>query len=506
MRAISLIQTAMKSAMLQDVASSVAARILPGLASLIAVPVLIHMLGPERYAAIGLFLTIQGLCGLLEIGLSTGATRQAAWLTGQKATAEKFSSLLRSFEIPYFTIAAAILIAGTLPGPRILSSAFHIDPRHLELGRLAIFFMFATIGFRFMFNLYIGYLSGRGQIKQANFITLVAELLRIFGALFLVIWLGPFLSVFFGWQLLVGLGAMVTVYLASWRITPSGLARIVPDWHGIFEIRGIVIGAGLVTALFILTNSLDKLFLPRFVSAADFGYYVATGQLAFALFMIVQPIAAALQPRLLTAFAANDVGIARSLFLTAAGLMTALYCAFMVGAMIATPAILTLWIGAAAPRFDVVLIALSAGFGLAGLTYLALMVHQAAARYFPTPAIFAAAIVVIPLTGLLALDRINVTAVSLIWLAIYVVQFLSGALTFHLYESRLLVPWIRYVLYPLAAALTFGLLASFWTHTLSAPLQWALATACASLAALLVVVTNPSTRAWIRHNLGVRLG
>lgn len=505
MRPVSIARTLLTSSALQNVASGIAARILPGLASLVAVPVLIHVLGPARYAAIGLFLTIQALCGLLDIGLSTGATRQAAWLTGEKAGPERFSSLLRSFEIPYFAIAAAIVVVGTLIGAPILAAAFHFDPKTLELGQLEIFFMFATIACRFTFSLYIAYLSGRGRINLANLIYLIVELLRILGALTVVLWVGPLLSVFFGWQLLLGVAAMATVYFASWHITPTGLARIVPDWHSMLAIRGVVLGAGKVTGLFILTNSLDKLLLARFVSAADFGFYVATGQLAFALFMIVQPVAAALQPRLLTAFAADDFATARRWFLTAAGLMTALYCAFIVAAMIATPAILTLWIGAAAPRFEVVFIALSAGFGLAGLSNLTLTIHQAAARYFPTPSIFAAAIIIIPLIAYFILDRIDVTAVGLIWLAIYAIQFLSAVLTFKLYEPRLLAPWMVHVLCPLVIALAAGLVASSWTHSLSQPLQWALAFAGAPLAALLVIIANPSTRDWMRHNLGLEL-
>lgn len=505
MQPISIARTLLTSPVLQNVASGIAARILPGLASLVAVPVLVHVLGPARYAAIGLFLTVQALCGLLDVGLSTGATRQAAWLTGQKAGPEKFSSLLRSFEIPYFAIAAAIVAVGTLVGAPVLAAVFHFDPKTLELDRLEIFFMFATIGCRFPFSLYIAYLSGRGRINLANLIYLVAELLRILGALTVILWAGPLLSVFFGWQLLLSVAAMATVYFASWHITPAGSARIAPDWHSMLAIRGVVIGAGKVTGLFILTNSLDKLLLARFVSPADFGFYVATGQLAFALFMIVQPVAAALQPRLLTAFAADDFAMARRWFLTAAGLMTALYCAFTVATMIATPAILTLWIGAAAPRFEVVLIALSAGFGLAALSNLTLTIHQAAGRYFPTPSIFAAAIIIIPLAAYFTLDRIDVTAVSLIWLAIYAIQFLSAVLTFKLYEPRLLASWTVHVLCPLAVASAVGLLASSWTHGLSQPLQWALAVASAPLAALLVIMTNPSTRDWMRHNLGREL-
>ena len=117
----------LRSSVLQDVASGLVARVLPGVASLVAVPILVHALGPERYAAVGLLLTIQMLSGLLEIGFTTGITRQAAWLTGTNADADKFAVLLRSFEIPYLAIAAVITIAGIALGQTVLTATFKIS-------------------------------------------------------------------------------------------------------------------------------------------------------------------------------------------------------------------------------------------------------------------------------------------------------------------------------------------------------------------------------------------
>jgi hypothetical protein len=48
-RAISTIPNALRSPVLQDVASGLMARILPGVASIVAVPVFVHTLGLERY-------------------------------------------------------------------------------------------------------------------------------------------------------------------------------------------------------------------------------------------------------------------------------------------------------------------------------------------------------------------------------------------------------------------------------------------------------------------------
>ncbi|MEP7030201.1 MAG: hypothetical protein ABI830_04640, partial [Pseudolabrys sp.] len=401
---MSMIPNVLKSRVLQDIASGLTARIVAGIAAIIAVPVLVHTLGPERYAAIGLFLTVQMLGGLLDIGFSTGLGRQAAWLTGINAGREKFATLLRSFEIPYLAIAAAITILGTIFGQAFLIAVFKFDPQTLGLDHLGVILIFAAVGIRFPFNLYINYLSGRGKIQRANLILLATELLRIIGAVILVVWFGPYLSIFFGWQVFVATTAVAILYVASWRITPTDTARIVPEWRNLHEIRGLMWGASNMIVLFIAANAIDKLLLPRFIGAAEYGLYVATGQLALSVFLIVQAVWAALNPRLLASIAAKDAKATRGVFLIATGLMTALFCGFMIATMIATPSVLRIWIGSAAShydasasRFDIVLVALCAGFGMAGLSYLALTIHQAASRYFPTPLIFSAAIIGVPL-------------------------------------------------------------------------------------------------------------
>lgn len=489
----------LKASAMQDVASGLAARVLPGLASVLVVPLLVKVLGAQQYAAIGIFLTVQALSALLDVGLATSISRQAAWLTGSTAAPREFGALLRSFEIPNISTAALILLIGALGGHAILHAAFQFDLASIGLDDTGIFFLFASIGIRFPFWLYFGYLSGRRYIQTANYILLIAEFARIFGGLALMIWVEPNLSLFFGWQFLTGLFSAAAAAGAAYRITRA--ARVAPNWRGLMEIRGVLFGAGQMLLLFGLASSLDKFFLPRFVGAAKYGIYVAIGQLAIGNFIIIYPIWAAFHPRLLGAIAAKDEASIRQTFLSAAGVMVALCCAFIVGSMVATPAILHLWVGPQQTNFDPVLILVAAGYGLYAMSHLALTIHQAAGRYFPTPLIFTAAIVVIPTAGYLTLQRIDVTAVAALWMLIYAIGFLAGAFAFRLYAPRLLSAWTAYVVVPLIAAPLAGGLLSHWTHGLAMPAQLGLAICCAALTASAIAVANPAIRYWVRYHL-----
>lgn len=489
----------LKSSAIRDVVSGLAARLLPGLASILAVPVLVQVLGPQHYAAIGIFLTVQALSGLLDVGLAASIGRQAAWLTGADAAPREFGALLHSFEIPYLSIASVVLLTGVFAGRSILTVAFHLEPESIGLDSRGIAFLFACIGVRFPFSLYSGYLSGRRYIQTANYIFLITECARIIGVLALMVWVGPNLSLFFAWQLFIGVIASVTAIAFSYKITL--VARVPPDWRGMMELRGVLLGAGQMLLLFGIANNLDKFFLPRFVSAAEYGIYVAVGQLAISNFLIIQPIWAAFHPRLLGAMAASDTRSTHQVFLSAAGVMTALCCAFMVGTITATPAILHLWVRERGVGFDWVLILIAASYGFVGLSHLAMTIHQAAGRYFPTPLIFAVSIIVVPAIGFLTLARIDVTSMAALCALIYACEFLAGALTFRLYAARLLPVWVAYVILPLLIAVLAGVLLASWTHALAVPAQLALAVGFAALTGLLVVAFNPAIRYWVKFHL-----
>ena len=489
----------LKASATQDVTSGLAARVLPGLASILAVPLLVQVLGPQHYAAIGIFLTVQALSGLLDVGLAATISRQAAWLTGTNAAPREFAALLHSFEIPYLAIVAVILLTGLFAGPAILNGAFHLEPEAIGLNGTGTILLFASIGVRFPFALYSNYLSGRRFIQTVNYIFLITECARILGALALMLWIEPDLSLFFAWQFLSGLIASAAVIAFSYKITL--VARVAPNWRGLMELRGVMFGAGQMLFLFVVAGNIDKFFLPRFVSAAEYGLYVAVGQLAISNFLIIQPVWAAFHPRLVAAMAANDARSAQQAFLSAAGVMAALCCAFVVGAMTATPAILHLWVGERGAGFDLVLVLIAVGYGLFGLSHLVLTIHQAAGRYFPTPLIFAGAIIVIPVVGYLTFPRIDVTAMAAVWTLIYACEFLAGAFAFRLYAPRLLPLWIAYVIFPLILALLAGALLSNWTHGLAVPAQLVVAVGCAGLAALLVLIFNPAIRYWVRFHL-----
>jgi len=134
-----------------------------------------------------------------------------------------------------------------------------------------------------------------------------------------------------------------------------------------------------------------------------------------------------------------------------------------------------------------------------------LTIHQAAGRYFPTPLIFAGAIIVVPTIGYLALNRIDAPAVAVIWALVYCMAFLAGILTFRLYAPQLLLIWFIYLLIPLTLTLLGGTALSLWTHGLSMSAQLTLALLSAAIVFAAIVSANPAIRNWIRHHLGLEL-
>ena len=130
------------------------------LMGIIFIPVYIKFLGIDSYGLIGIYTSLQALFGLLDIGLSTTLNREMARLSGQTDKAGEMRDLVRTLEIIYWILGAAIAFAVILLAPLIAN--YWIQPGKLSTDTIqqAIMVMGLTIAFQFIFTFYSGGLLG----------------------------------------------------------------------------------------------------------------------------------------------------------------------------------------------------------------------------------------------------------------------------------------------------------------------------------------------------------
>jgi len=452
---------------LADITLVLAARIVPGALSLLAVPFYVRTLGAENYGAIGFFLAIQMVVGMMDFGLSTAVLREASWLKGRGAPPNRLLALLRTFEIPFWVIACTITAIGLLVGEPLLRAIFVIDPSRVGVGFPTSAFVFAAASARFPFSVYFAYLSGLGYAGRANMLVLILDTLRTVGTVLLLL-ISPTLFAFFACQ---ASAAIATSLLGAWfarRSFGPSLEAAAIDWSLYKDLRTLMIGTGLYYVVHGLAYNLDKVFLPRFLSAADYGHYVAIGQLAVIAFWVPHGIWWAQNPRLLAALAAGDTRRSLDAFALTATLMSATCTAVILLVYLAAPAFVRIWRDATSVEgFAQVLILLILGNAAYALTHLAMSIQQAAKTMSPLLFVYAVSALVIPMAAVLVLGTFTATSGASVWCALYVVSFLGGMTAYRKHAPAFLSIWAYRVVMPFLLTVLLGTAASQWTHALS---------------------------------------
>lgn len=266
--------------------------------ALLFIPLYIKFLGIEAYGLIGLFMTMQALFMLLDMGLGATVNREMARLSVLPDKAQEMRDLVRSLEVIYWCIAVLIGIA-----VMILSSfiaGYWVRPKQLspEVIRQAILIMGLAIAFQWPVSFYSGGLMGLQRQVLLNAVNTVVATFRWCGAA-LVLWLvSPTIYAFFFWQILVSLLHVLMTSLFLWRSLPATGKRSAFQGRIIFGVWRFAAGMSGITVLATILTQLDKIILSKMLSLEMFGYYTLAGVVATALYRLVGPVFSAVYPRM----------------------------------------------------------------------------------------------------------------------------------------------------------------------------------------------------------------
>lgn len=435
-------ETAVPYRLIGDFGLTILARVLPGILNFVSIPFLVGLLGPERYAAIGLFQTMQMLIGLLDMGLSAAATRQSAWLTGLNASPERLQRLLVTLEAVFLSACAVIALAGLFAGRDVLWLVFGADLERAGVDRLVGALILLAVATRFPVSFYCGFLAGRGWLSTANLATLVVDTVRILGAVGVLVATRGSLAAFFAWNVATALAMTLAVSFACRRSIPQPHGAVRPSLGTFREIEGLALSSGVLSLMFLVANTLDKVALPRFATARDFGLYVAVGQLAVIAFVVIQAIWTTMHPRILSSLARGDTEEARRRVQGLLCLAVAVLGGAMIGAAVAGSALLPLWVrGAHTPGLETVLIALVAGYSTAGLVMPALSLQQAGNNVWPSVAALAISLATVLICWAAFIRRVDPTVVAVAWASVYGLAFLLSGPSYRRLGPGGVVDW-----------------------------------------------------------------
>src|SRR5574341_269746 len=128
--------------------------------SIVLVPVYINLMGVEAYGLVGIFMTLQVISNLLDMGLSPTLSREVARLSVLPEKVQETRDLVRTIEIIQWALAGGIaLIAVPLS---YFIAHYWVDAKTLSTAMIqqAVMIMGLVTALQFLFAYYSGGLLG----------------------------------------------------------------------------------------------------------------------------------------------------------------------------------------------------------------------------------------------------------------------------------------------------------------------------------------------------------
>jgi len=286
------------------------------------IPMYARMMGVEAMGVIGLFVTLQALCLLLDAGLSTTLNRELARMSHFNESAQSMRNLLRTFEAPFWVSSAIGGLVVVALAPAIAHHWVHVHAISPDAVQLAIRLMGAVLFFQLPLSLYGGGLLGLQRQTEYSLLNALWYTLRFAGAIFALKVFGSTLAVFFVWQVAVSVLATTSCATVLWRALPKAVARARFDVSLLASRWKFAAGLGGISVTLLVLNNVDKVILSRAVSLQAFGYYTLAWTLANAVRLLADPLYITFFPRMSQAWAANDSTELARLYHSVCGMMT----------------------------------------------------------------------------------------------------------------------------------------------------------------------------------------
>lgn len=277
------------------------------------VPFYIRYLGVEAYGLIGMFVLLQTLLSLLDLGLTPALSREMSRFQAGAHDVRFIRDLVRSIEVISVGFGLAIFIAIWAASGWIATE--WVKGEHLSHDEIARAFaiMGGVIALRFFENIYRSCLIGLQQQVLLNVITSVAATVRGVGAVLVLTWVSPTISAFFIWQGIVSAVLAVAMLVALYQrvaVTVSQARFSAQALSSVWKFAG---GMLCLTVLSLLLTQLDKVILSKLVSLEQYGYYALAATVANLLYMVLTPISQAYYPHFSALLVQKDhPGLARS--------------------------------------------------------------------------------------------------------------------------------------------------------------------------------------------------
>lgn len=276
---------------------------------ILIVPFYLSYLGAQGYGLVGFFTMLQGWLQLLDMGISTTLSREAA-RSRLGDTSGIFFRRLQMLVMAVFVAVALLFVAAALASVDWVASTWLTSTLDHSTVKTAVTAISIAVALRWLCGPWRSCLVGLERQVVLNIASIAIATLR-FPLSLLVLHLSQgSIAAFFHYQIGVAAMELLTYFALARFHAPYKGGVPLPDKAFLREASPtfrFALGVAFTSAVWVLVTQLDKLLLSKLVPLAEYGYFSVAVVAAGGISMLSLPLAQAVIPRLTALHAAGDI-------------------------------------------------------------------------------------------------------------------------------------------------------------------------------------------------------
>lgn len=290
----------------RNMAANFAGSLWGSIMGLIFIPLYIKFLGIESWGLIGIFTTLQGMFGLLDMGLSSTLNREMARLSALPDKEQEMRDLVCTLEVIYWALAVFVGVTAISLSPFISHQWVKAEGISTETIEQALLLMGFVMALQMPVGFYTGGLMGLQQQVLLNAISVSVSTLRG-AATVLILWLiSPTIQAYFTWQIVICIINISLLKYFLWRSLPSSDKKAIFKKQLLKGIWRFAAGMSGISIAVVILTQLDKVMLSKLLSLEMFGYYMLASIISMGLGRVYSPVIFSIYPRLTQLVSIND--------------------------------------------------------------------------------------------------------------------------------------------------------------------------------------------------------
>jgi O-antigen/teichoic acid export membrane protein len=348
-----------------------------GVMTILATPVYVSRLGLAGYAIIGLWLVMQVMIGLLDMGMGASVVRSFAGALSGRDGDEFRRDLLRTLEYIYWIVAVVLAVILALAANWIGTHWLKSTGLSNASVTHALQLMGIALGFQFASVLYTNGLTGLQAQGTTNALATAANVMRYGGGVVVLLW-KPDLPTFFAAQAVVAALQTLVTRWVLWGMISSDV-RTHPAFRLdlIRQLWRYSVGMAFSSVAAVLMSNTDRIFIGSLLPAAELGKYSVAFTATGLLQLGIQPFYRAFFPRYAELVAAGDHAGLRTEYYRSCQLVAACIIPLAIVGWVFAPELLAAWLGRPEETITIIFRWLLIAISCAGLVWLPAAYQQA---------------------------------------------------------------------------------------------------------------------------------